>query len=61
MWAVVHRNVVLVLILRSVGNAASVAVTAVVAFLEWIVRPVHRRLRSGGGSGRDIGLEEVTV
>jgi len=61
MWAVVHRNVVLVLILRSVGNATSMAVTAVVAFLEWIVHPAHRRLRSGGGPGRDISLEDVTV
>ena len=64
MQAVVHRNVVLALVLKSVGKAASVTVTAVVKFLEWFVCATHRRFRSGGGSGReevDTGLEDMTV
>ena len=64
MQAVVHRNVVLALVLKSVGKAASVAITSAVAFLEWIVCAAHRRLRSGGGLGRgevDTGLEDTVV
>lgn len=60
MHAVLHRNVVLVLILKSVGKTASVAVTAVVTFLEWIARAAHLRFR-GRREGDDINLEDMPV